>query len=110
MSFRVGNDILIDASDVSTTDVVSESIDVSNIYGLSVQAISTGTLSGTVEIEVSNDGENFFALGSPTVTISNATNAGAQLTDMFYKFVRLRYSATSGSTNTLKVFITTKGI
>lgn len=110
MSFRVGNDILIDATDLSTTDVVSESVDVSNVYGMSIQAIATGTIAGDVEIEVSNDGENFFALTSPTVAVSNTTNAGAQLVDMFFKFVRLRYSATSGSTNTLKVYFTTKGI
>lgn len=110
MSFRVGNDIVINASNLTTTDEVSEILDCANIYGMSIHAISTGTISGSVEIEVSNDKSNWVQVASPSITISDATNDAGQLTDMFFRWARVRYSATSGSTNTLEVHVTTKGI
>lgn len=110
MSFRVGNDIIIDESNVTTTDIISEIIDITNIYGISVQAVATGTIAGSVVIEVSNNKTNWITLASPTITVTNSTNAGAQVADLFYKWLRVRHDATSGTTNTLKVFITTKGI
>jgi len=107
---RVLNDIVIDEVDVSTTDITSEIIDTTNVYGASIQVIATGTVSGTVEFQVSNDMENWVALASPTVTVTNATNAVAQVPELFYKWLRIVHQATSGTTNTLKVHLTCKGI
>ncbi len=111
MSFRVANDIIIDETDLTTSDVTSEILDCTNIYGLSLQVIATGTISGQVVIDVSNDKQNWVELSSPSpVAVSNTTNSATQMTEMFYKWARLRYEATSGTTNTLKVWLTSKGI
>lgn len=111
MSFRVANDIIINETNLTTSDVTSEIIDCTNIYGLSIQVIATGTLAGQVVIDVSNDKENWVELSTPSpVAVSNATNAVAQMPEMFYKWMRVRYEATSGTTNTLQVHFTSKGI
>jgi hypothetical protein len=107
---RVLNDIIIDQSNVTTTDITSEVIDTTNVYGASIHVISTGTIAGTVEFQVSNDMVNWVALASPTVTVTNATNAVAQTPELFYKWLRIVHQATSGTTNTLKVHLTCKGI
>jgi hypothetical protein len=107
---RVLNDIIIDEVDVTATDITSEIIDTTNVYGASIHVIATGTVSGTVEFQVSNDMENWVPLASPTVTVTNATNAVAQVPELFYKWLRIVHQATSGTTNTLKVHVTCKGI
>lgn len=108
MSFRVGNDIVIDETDV-TADVRSEIIDITNIYGFSMQSISTGTVSATLKVEVSNNKTDWVELSSPTTTILNVSNAVAEKPDTFYKWMRFFVDFTSGTTNTVKVYMTTKG-
>jgi len=110
MSFRVANDIVLNETNLTTSDVASEVLDCTNIYGLSVHAISTGTVAGAVEIQVSNDKINWVTLSSPSITITNTTNDAVQVADLFYKWARINYNAISGTTNTLEVHITTKGI
>jgi hypothetical protein len=110
MSFRSGNDIIIDATDSSTTDITSEVIDCTNLYGIAIHAISTGTIAGTVQLQVSNDKENWVTISAADISISNATNDLVEKSDLFAKWARIFYDATSGTTNTLKVHITTKGI
>ena len=108
--FRTANDLLIDESNLTTSDVKSEVLDLSNLYGVSVHAISTGTISGSVTIEVSNDKENWVALAAPSVAVTNTTNSVGQTAELFYKWARISYNATSGTTNTLKVHVTAKGM
>lgn len=107
--FRNANDIAIDESNLTTTDVTSDIIDCTNLFGLSIQHIATGTIAGEVVIEVSNDKENFTELASPSLTVSDAGTDTGQLTDMHYRWARIKYKATSGSTNTLKVWFCGKG-
>jgi len=107
--FRVANDIIIDSVDVSA-DERSEILDISNVYGMSIQAVTTGTISAVAKIEVSNDKENWVELSSPTITISNVTNDAVQAPEMFYKWARIFIDVTSGTTNTVKVYFTSKGI
>ena len=108
--FRTTNDIVIDATNVTTTDITAEVMDCSNRYGISVHAISTGTIAGTVQLQVSNDGINWVALTALNITINNSTNLYVEKGDLFCKFARVFYDATSGTTNTLKVYVTSKAL
>lgn len=108
--FRTANDLIIDESNLSSSDVVSEVVDLANLYGVSIHVVSTGTISGSVTIEVSNDNENWVALAAPSVAVSNTTNSVGQTAELFYKWARISYNATSGTTNTLKVHFAAKGM
>lgn len=107
--FRVGNDIVINETNVSA-DVRSEVIDATNICIITAQATSTGTVSAVLKVEVSNDNENFVELTSPTVAVSNTGSVVLEKSDFGFKYFRLFLDVTSGTTNTVQVHITTKGI
>lgn len=107
--FRVANDIVLDLTDVSS-DERSEILDCTNVYLLSAQAVSTGTVSAVLKVEVSNDKVNFVELASPTATVSGAGSVVLEKADLAFKYARMFLDVTSGTTNTVKVYITTKGI
>lgn len=109
MSFRNLNDIIIDESDVTTSDIRSESLDFTYLDGLSVQVLTTGTIAGTLKIEASNNNQNWVELASPTITITNATSSIINLDAIHHRYIRLFHDATSGTTNTLKVWVSAKG-
>ena len=107
--FRTANDTLINETNLTTIDVESEILELTNVYLLSIQHISTGTISGTVKVEFSNDKENWKE-SATTLTVSNAGTDIMSFSDVAEKWARVVYDATSGTTNTLKVVINTKGI
>lgn len=107
--FRVGNDIVINETDVSA-DVRSEVIDATNVYLISAQATTTGTITAVLKVEVSNDNVNFVELASPTVNVSNTGSVVLEKADFAYRYFRLFLDVGSGTTNTVKVHMTTKGI
>lgn len=109
MSFRNLNDIVIDETNVTTSDIRSTSLDLTYIDGISVQVLTTGTISGTVKIEVSNNNEDWIELTSPTIAVSNTTSDIVNLDGIHYRYARIFHDATSGTTNTLKVWVSAKG-
>lgn len=108
MSFRTANNLVIDETD-NSSDVRSGTIDCTYLDGYSMQVVSTGTIAGTLKVEVSNNNEDWVELSSPTIAVSNATNDIAEASDLFHRYIRFFYDATSGTTNTLKVWFTAKG-
>ena len=107
--FRTANDTIINEEDLTTTNITSEILDLTNIYLLSFQHVSTGTISGSVKLQLSNDKLNWVDQAT-TTTVSGAGTALASFADIAAKWGRLVYVATSGTTNTLLVHINTKGI
>lgn len=103
--FRVGNDIVIDETDVSA-DVRSEVIDATNVYLITAQATSTGTVSATLKVEVSNDNENFVELASPTVAVSGAGSVVLEKADFGFKYFRLFLDVASASAGAPVIFPT----
>lgn len=66
--------------------------------------VGTGAVTGTVVIEVSNDGTNVVTLG--TITLSGTTTAvDGFASDAQWLFVRARVSAVSGTGATINVFM-----
>ncbi len=114
MSFRTSNDTIItnkvfDGANASET---SESIDVTNQYLIAIQTSwSAGsTPSITVSMQASLDNVNWFAISSPTTTISGASGTNIiQLVDFAYKYIRVAVARASGSASVQVVF-NAKGI
>ncbi len=94
----------------------SAAIDASNMYSISVQAITTTDPdSSTLKIQVSNDSPignkgfsssvwtptNWTDLPSATVTMTTAGTALIPKTDLCYQFIRLVYTPANTPTGTL---------
>lgn len=89
-----------------TTNAVSESLNIQQAAGYSVQAVWNGTSPvGTFEIQGSNDNSNFTTVTSSPIAISG--NDGTILVNVEfaqYGYVRVKYNFSSG-TGTLTVHI-----
>lgn len=84
----------------------SENIELGDSNGLCVHSIFTGSPVGSLIVEASNDGVNFVEEDNYVVTA-----AGQRLYNKhgaYYKFIRVRYSFTSGS-GSLTSHVSTKG-
>lgn len=83
--------------------------DLSYIIGYAVHAIWTGTPTGNVTLQCSNDGITWKDISS-TITATGGASGSVLLniTDAMYKKVRLTYTRTSG-TGTLDVNFMGKG-
>lgn len=107
---RIAQDIVLDLTNAAGVDQFSEAINTERLFGISFQCVTTGTVAAVLKIQVSNnDGVSWSDLASPTVTIANAGNQAITIPDFYYQYVRLWYDATSGTTNTVKVYFSSKG-
>lgn len=97
------------------TTITSPAVPLINIYGYAVQAVYTGTPTGTLKLQVSADAfkyagnpqpqaptnwddvpDSFFTIDSAGIYVVNVIGA-------FYNFVRLVYTDASGGTSTAKL-------
>lgn len=95
----------------------SAAIDVANMFQVSVQCIATGTPTGAVKIQVSNDSPignkgfsssvwtpvNWTDLPAATVAIKSATTFLIPKTDICYSFIRLVYTGSGAGTVTVQI-------
>lgn len=99
---------------------VSAAIAASQIFYISVQAVMTGTSSGTLKLQFSNDpceGQqptasptNWIDIPSATVTLTGTAGAfGIAKTDLSYRFIRAVYTKNNGSAGTITVTINGMG-
>jgi hypothetical protein len=88
----------------------SNPVDVTHLSNVAIHLIYTGTPTGTIDVEVSNDSTNWIVLGSPnTVALSGAAGGTLlQLTNIGYYHLRIKYTRTS-STGTLTALLGGKG-
>lgn len=80
--------------------VNSSEVDVSQFVGFSIQCVYTGSPNGALKIQVSNDDEdptNWDDLANSTVTITTSGSETYIVADVFYNFIRLVYTYSSGS-------------
>jgi len=117
---RTFNDIILDA--VSTAaSFNSEAYSLKNIAGFSITLnFSDGNAIGSVKLQVSNDGENaapstWIDLTAPTTSVKSISAVDSStnpvvwnVTSAFYRWVRVVYTRTSG-TSTCTVKINGKG-
>lgn len=100
------------------TSITSTPILIEHIFGVCIQAVWTGTPTGTLVLEASTDQErlsdgtgvtNWTAIAGSSVSLTGV--AGNQMWNVdlaFYRWVRLVYTASSGS-GTLNARIQMKG-
>jgi hypothetical protein len=110
----------INAADASV-NASGSIIDVNQVFMISAQCISTGSSTGSVQLQISNDLRanlatdangypipvNWSSLGSPaTVTAGSVTYIAA--TQVCGQFVRALYTKNNGSAGTITVNINTQ--
>jgi hypothetical protein len=86
----------------------SSSLELPLVELLSAQLIWTdsGSLSGTVNLQASNDNTNWVSVGSQA--LSGSSTAMINKSDILYKYVRIAYTRTAGS-GSLTVLVNAKG-
>lgn len=119
---RVFNSQIITSAIMNTT-IRSPAVGLANIYGFSVQAIYTGTPTGTLKLQASADPykeasavqpetpTNWSDISNSSVSLTAAGDILWNINGAFYNFVRVVYTDTSGgmSTAVLNVIINAKG-
>lgn len=90
-----------------SADITSEAINLVKKEGVAVQAIFTGSPTGTLKIEGSIDGINYTAITETSLSITEAGDVLYNLRDVNYLWARLRWVFTSG-TGVLNAFFATK--
>lgn len=94
---HVKNSKIVNEADMSTS-ITSTVEDLSNITNYSVHAVWTGTPTGTLDLQASNDGVNFISLlGSLINTGGAAGQHMFEVTSTSMDKVRLVYTFSSGS-------------
>lgn len=104
--------------DLSQATLTSTAVaDCTNMLGFSIQNVTTGNAVGTISVQGSNDPEpntsftnrivNWTTIVTTPVTAPG--NVLINVTDCFYRWVRLTYTRTSG-TGTLNAILMGKGV
>lgn len=91
-----------------TANLSSGALDVSGEKGYAVQAVWSGTPTGTIIVEASLNGSTFAQIASQALA-GAAGNYFLNVPDVYYTTVQVRYAFTSG-TGTLNVTVSTKRI
>jgi hypothetical protein len=91
-----------------SADITSSGIEVAGLGGFAVHFIWTGTPTGSVSVEASNDNSNFVQID----TQAFVTTDGQHLLNVerpHYKYIRLKYTRTTG-TGALTAYVSGKQI
>ncbi len=117
---RFDNTLIVNASDASVT-IISSPVTLESIYGFAIQSVFTGSPVGTLKLQASCDPgtvtagaygtnvNNWNDIPGYSTAISSSGNTMYNLDAQFYKWVRLVYTATSG-TGTLSARFNAKGV
>lgn len=116
---RVYNDPIFSAVDASVTQT-SVAFPINQVIGYSAQFVWTGTVAGTIKIQVSDDPgttasspsqlpTHWTDYSGSTISVSGAGNGTFNVNDAFYNWIRFVYTAASG-TGTMSGNLNTKGI
>ena len=117
---------IVPANTVLNTNINSDPMPLYHVYGYSIQAVYTGTPTGTFKLQASSDpvfpgnkapNSNFVVnwtdVANSSVTVTAAGNYMWNVTDVMYNFVRLVYTDGSSGASTAVLTVSTfnaKGI
>lgn len=89
---------IFNAADMTTTPTTS-GVDASQMFAASVQAVTTGTATGTIKLQASDDliGGSLRWSDIATVAVSGAGTYLIPKTELAYQYVRVTYVNTSGT-------------
>ena len=110
------NNIPMLTSVLMNTNITSDPVDIPDIYGYAIQAVYTGTPTGTLKLQASADPfkysgtpqapTNWTDIANSSVDITAAGNYMWNVTGSFYNYVRVVYTDTSGGTSTAHLTVT----
>lgn len=94
-------------------DLAGATVDINNHFNISAQAVVTGTSTGTLKMQVSNDMVkpvvNWSDLPSATVSIAGAGSYLIPKQDISYRWFQLVYTHTNAAAGTINAIIKTNG-
>lgn len=107
-----------------SADVYSEIIDLNQIFSYSIQAVWTGSsAAGTLKLQVSDDMAGYYGQSNSTsfvvnwsdytgssTTVSGPGNFLWNVTDVGYRWVRLAFIASGGSSGSINATYSGKGV
>ena len=108
---RIATDNLTISNGAMTADRTSEVILLDHQYGYSVQIAWTGTPTGDFTLEASNDNTTFITVSGSTVAAGGG--AGNHLWEVdvaMYRYVRVKYTFTSGTGTWTQALSYSKGM
>jgi len=82
-----------------TTDPSSAIIDCSSMYECSLESVATGTIAGTMNIQVSNDKINFVDLTSSSLSVSSAGSLMTGVLSLAHQWLKVVFAHSGGSGN-----------
>ena len=103
---KVMNKSIVSATVMNKT-ITSEAINVDQIYGVAIQAVFTGTPTGTFKLQASCDPalihnaqpeapSNWSDIPNSSYTVSGAGNYAWNMFEIMYSYIRLVYTDASG--------------
>ena len=104
---RYSNPVLLNGVSAAVNQT-SSAIDVSSMVAASAEAIVTGTSTGTLAIQASDDGVNFGSI-SESVSISGAGTYIIPKFDLSYLRLLAVFTASNGQSGTITVTLKTDG-
>lgn len=79
-------------------NLTSTNLSLLQVFGFSIQAVWTGTPTGTLQLNCSNDGVNWDMVQNSAQSLTgSAGHFTWNVTSSNYRWVQLTYTATSGS-------------
>lgn len=109
---RTSNDIIFNDT-VNNETVEGEAVDLTSIFGYSVQVVATGTtMNADVKLQSSNDNVNWVDVPSTSnnITGSSPVTLMINVADPFYKYVRVCVVEDAGSNINVVARINCKGV
>ena len=100
------------STDLSTATITSDGYDVSQASGFSISIAVTGSPVGVFKLQGSNSDTGtttYDDISGATYSTTTAVNFSWNVSDVFYSFVRLIWTKTSGTGTITDFYITTKG-
>lgn len=109
------NSIFITAGNMAG-NITSSALPLATMYGFSMQVVMTGVLTGTLKLQASDDfGNSNSAIDGTGITtwadisgtsqaITNTTTSLYNLGDVYYRWVRLVYTAATGAGTMVATF------
>jgi hypothetical protein len=90
--------VILDEQVTATT--YSAIVDVQHLTFLSYQLdVLDGTLAGSINLQVSNDGVNFVDVSATSSSIAGIGTGITEVVDVCVKYVRVKITVSSGSSN-----------
>lgn len=92
---RTANDVILNATAATPTDLFSEVVELTNLFGFSVVVKLTGGGEGFTSIEVSNDAETFVQYANSARAVSGGDNVFYNVSEVFFKYFRVKVDVAS---------------